>query len=80
MGPGQNFLTQVGSFFGLVLVRSAIYGLGLENFPQSANFSILITSGRKISLGRVKKYPGRILFAAGQKYAWGWVVAHHYQK
>jgi len=36
MGPGQNFLTQVGSGQFLVAwVRSAIYGLGLDldNFP-----------------------------------------------
>jgi len=36
MGPGQNFLTRVGSIFcGSGRVRSAIYdlGLNLENFP-----------------------------------------------
>jgi len=36
MGPGQKFLTRVGSIFcGSGRVGSAIYGLGLisENFP-----------------------------------------------
>jgi len=59
MGPGQKFLTLVGS---------AIFGLGLdlENFPlKIPNFSIF-------SL-RIKKYLGQVgqvclLITAGQKY------------
>jgi len=56
---------------------SAIYGLGsdLEKFPlKRSNFSIFcLRIKKKISSGRVKKYPGQgrvcLLFIAGQKYA-----------
>jgi len=66
MGPGQKFLTRVGS---------AIYGLGLEfgKFPlKTSNFSIFFPSDqKKIASGRVGKYPGQsrvdLLFTAGQK-------------
>jgi len=45
MGLGQNFWTQVGS---------AIYGLGLENFPYKfQNFSIFFSSDW------VEKYSGQ---------------------
>jgi len=58
MGSGQKFLTWVGS---------AIYGLGWENFKCQI-FSLRI---KKISSGRVKKYPGQrqvgLLFTAAQK-------------
>jgi len=65
MGLGQKFLTRVGS---------AIYGLGLnlENFPKKHQiFQFFTLRVKKISSGRVRKYPGRrrvdLLFTAGQK-------------
>jgi len=64
-GSGSKFLTRVGS---------AIYGLGLnlENFPKNVNFFNFFCFGsKKISSGRVGKYPGQrrvgLLFTAGQK-------------
>jgi len=48
-------------------VGSAIYGLGLN----LENFNFFPFGSKKISLGRVRKYPGRrrvsLLFTAGQK-------------
>jgi len=66
---------QVGSIFcGSSRSGSAIYGLGLKNFPSKCQifqfFSLLV---KKISSGRVKKCPGQrrvgLLFTAGQKLA-----------
>jgi len=75
MGPGQNFLTLVGSIFcGLGRVGSAIYGLGLnyENFPKKRQiFQFLSLRIKNIASGRVGKYPGQsragLLFTVGQK-------------
>jgi len=93
MGPGQNFLTPVGSnFLVLVLgrVSSAIFGLslGLENFPwKSQIFQFFALLVKKISLSRVKKYLDQsqvgLFFTASQKYARvgsGWVKAHLYKE
>jgi len=65
MGPGQKFLTRVGSGqFFVARVGSAIYGLGLNFFPFGS---------KKIASGWVRKYPGRsrvsLLFTASQKKA-----------
>jgi len=60
MGPGQKFLTQVGS---------AISGLGLENFLYKSQF---FHSDKKIASRRVKKYLGQmwvsLLSTMGQKH------------
>jgi len=53
MGPDQNFLTQV---------RSAIFGLGLGNFPKKPKFSNLFP------FGSGQRLVG-LLFTAGQRYA-----------
>jgi len=51
MGPGQKFLTQVGSGQFLVArVVSVIYGLGLDS-PKTVKFIIFSLSVKKISLG-----------------------------
>jgi len=74
MGPGQNILTLVGSIFcGSGLVSHLWFGFEFQKFPQkTSNFSIFFTFGsKKISFGRVGKYPGQsqvsLLFSAGQK-------------
>jgi len=68
MGPGQKIWPGSGR------VGSAIYGLGLglENFPKKHQiFQFLPFGSKKISSGRVGKFPGRklvgLLFTAGQK-------------
>jgi len=75
MGPGQKFLTRAvsGQIF-VARVGSAIYSLGLnlENFPLKRQiFQFFSLQIKKISSGRVWKYPGRrrvsLLFTAGQK-------------
>jgi len=58
-------------------VKYLVLGLGLVSHlwfkisPKNPKFSIFALWVKKISLGRVKKYPGHIslLFTAGQKYA-----------
>jgi len=76
MGPGQKFLTWVGSGqFFVAQVGSAIFGLGLENFPQKSQiFQFFSFRVKKISSGQVKKYSGQrwvsLLFTVGQNYAW----------
>jgi len=54
MGPGLKFLTQVGSV-NILLLGSAIFGLGLglENFPKK--YQIFSLSGQKKSLRVVSK-------------------------
>jgi len=78
MGPGQKFLTRVGSgqfFVVRVGVRSAIYCLGsnLENFP----FQFFFPSGKKNLFGSGQKVPGSKagwpLIYCGSKVASGWV-------
>jgi len=72
MGPGQKILTWVGSIFcGLGLVRSAIYGLGLnlENSPKRVKIFNFFPSGQKNLFGPGQRRIG-ILFTAGQKEAW----------
>jgi len=63
MSPGKFLLLRLG--YG-----SAIFGLGLENFPYQSQFFPLRI--KKISLGHVKKYQSKrrpgLLFTAGQKY------------
>jgi len=65
MGPGQKCL---------IRIRSGQTPLNLEIFPQKIPiFQFFSLSIKKISYGRVKKYPGQDwvapLFTAGQKYA-----------
>jgi len=66
MGPGQNFWPGSGQ------VRSAIFGLGLNlEISQSQIFQFFTLWVKKISSGRVRKYPGwrrvGLLFTTGQK-------------
>jgi len=62
MGPGQKFLTRVGSGqFFVARVGSAIYGLGLnfENFPlKMSNLSIFFHSDKKNCFWLGQKVPG----------------------
>jgi len=76
MGLGQKFMTRIRSsqflLLGLGRVRSAIFGLGLENFPSKSKiFSLWV---KKISSDRAKKYLDQrwvgLLFIADQKYGW----------
>jgi len=79
MGPGQKFLTRVGSGqifvvrVGSSRVSHLWFGLEFGKFPlKTSNFSIFFPSGqKKIASGRVGKYPGQsrvvLLFTAGQK-------------
>jgi len=39
-------------------------------FLKKPNFQVLYCSIKINSKGRIKNYPGRFLFSAGQKYAW----------
>jgi len=69
MGPGQYFLTWVGSG-QLSLVRVLIWKI----FPRKSQiFQFNPSRVKKISSGQVKKYSGQrqvsLLFTAGQKYA-----------
>jgi len=73
MGPGKKFLIQVRSIFcSSGWIRSAIYGLGLENSPFKCQiFQFFSFRIKKISSDWVKKYPGQrwvgLLFSAGVK-------------
>jgi len=79
MGPGQIFLTNVGSTINSL-------GLSLENFPEkSKKFQFFAIGVKKISSGLNKKHLGQrwvgLLFIAGKEYAWvgsGRVRAHLY--
>jgi len=62
MGPGQKFLTQIGSIFCCSGRASHLwFGFGFGKFPlKIPNISIFFHSApKKISWGRVKKYPGQ---------------------
>jgi len=55
MGPGQKFLTRVGSGW----VSQLWFGFEFQNSPlKITNFSIFFPSDQKIASGRVGKYPG----------------------
>jgi len=81
MGPGQKFLTRVGSgqflvaWVGTSWVSHLWFGFGFGNFPlKISNFSIFCPSGsKKMSSAWVKKYPGQsgvgLLFTPDQKHA-----------
>jgi len=62
MGPGQKFLTRVGSGW----VSHLWFGFEFGKF-----FNFFPFGSKKISLGQVRKYPGQsrvgLLFTAGQK-------------
>jgi len=62
MSSGQFFVAPVGS---------AIYGisLGLENFSKNVKFfNFFPFRSKKISSGRIKKYPGRVKKYLGQRW------------
>jgi len=50
----QNYFTRVGLYFA-ALVGLVQPPAGLENFPPKFQFNF----GKKISMGRAKKYPGQ---------------------
>jgi len=73
MGQGQFFVARVrsGQFF-VARVSHLCFGVGFRKFPlKMSNFSIFSLGVKKISSGRVKKYPDQrrvgLLFTAGQK-------------
>jgi len=73
-GLGQFFVAQVGSgWVNFLWLRLGRVGFEFGKFPfKISNFSIFFNSGgKKISSGRVKKYPVQrrvgLLFDAGQK-------------
>jgi len=89
MGPGQNFLTRVGSVFcGSGRVESAIFlWLAFEfgKFPlKMTNFSILFPSDQKKSLWvgsestRVEGGSASYLLRVKSKLGSGWVGTHLY--
>jgi len=75
MGPGQNFLTRVGSIFcGSGRVRSGqpfMVWVKIQKIsPKNVKFFNFFSFGsKKIASGRVGKYPGQsrvgLLFTAG---------------
>jgi len=72
MGPGQKFLTWLGSghFLWLGLGQPLMVWVRKIS-PKNVKFFNFFPSGQKISSGRVKKYQGQrrvsLLFTAGQK-------------
>jgi len=77
MGPGQKFLTWVGS----VQVTHLWFGFELGKFPQKmSNFSIIFLSDKKNIFGLGQKVPGLRagLTFCGSKVSSGWVRAHLY--